>query len=164
MQAKFAREILRGCRERNIRTAIETSGYADWESTATVLKYVDLVLLDIKHMDSLSHKKFTGVPNEPILENAMKISNLRIPMIIRIPVVPGYNDSEANIKATAAYAAKLTSVDKVELLAYHAYGSPKYERLGLKYRLSKLKPPSNERMERLKAIIVSHGIRCQYLQ
>lgn len=163
MQAESAREILRGCSERNIHTALETSGYADWESVKAILEYVDLVFLDIKHMDSFAHRKFTGVPNELILENAKNISLLKIPMIIRVPIIPGYTDSEENIKATAKYVVGLRTVNKIELLAYHGYGELKYERLGSRYRLKNLKPPSKERMERLKEIVESYGLRCQYL-
>ena len=161
MQAKFARAILIGCRDRSIHTTVETSGYANWREAEAVLSNVDLVILDIKHMDSLTHRKFTGVPNELILENAKKISILNVPMIIRIPIIPGYNDSEANIEATAAYVTKLSSVDKVELLTYHSLGAPKYLRLGLKYKLRNLRPPSNGHVEKFREIIASHGIECR---
>jgi len=162
MQAEFAREVLRRCNERNIHTAIETSGYANWDMIEAVFRYADLVLLDIKHMDSLVHRRLTGVPNEPILENAIRVSELKVPMVVRIPIIPGFNDSEANIRETANFVKKLRTVNKIELLAYHSYGSPKYKRLGRRYRLRNLRSPTGESMSRLKEIVVSYGIRCEF--
>lgn len=160
MQADFSEQILKECHELSIHTAIETSGYADWQSIEHVLYHVDLILLDIKQMDSSKHRRYTGVPNEPILENAKKMSDLRIPMIVRVPIVPRYNDSEENIRTTTEFVLQLKSVESIELLTYHSYGAPKYHRLGMRYSLTELKPPSKECIERLKNIVISYGLQC----
>ncbi|MFC1915553.1 glycyl-radical enzyme activating protein [Chloroflexota bacterium] len=161
MQAEFARDILRECRKRKIPTAVETSGYAKWESVEPVFEYVDLVFFDIKHMDSLSHRKLTGVPNEPILSNSKKISDLKIPVIIRVPIIPEHNDSEHNVKAIVACVVKLENIERIELLPYHAYGSSKYRRIGLRYRLRSVKPPTDESVKKLKETVESSGVRCE---
>jgi pyruvate formate lyase activating enzyme len=159
LQPEFAIDILRLCKENGLHTALETSGFASWETFSNVLKYTDLVLFDLKYMDSEAHKSYTGVPNELILSNLVKINKeLHIPILARIPVIPGYNNSEENINSTAKFILdKLDSSVKVHLLAYHRLGEPKYEQLGLKNETS-INPPSEKEMIKLKQIIESFGL------
>jgi pyruvate formate lyase activating enzyme len=158
-QPEFVAELLKRCKEKHIHTAIETSGYTKWENMEKILGYVDLVLYDLKTMDPKKHKKFTGVSNELILENAMKISILQIPMVIRIPFIPTYNDNEENIRATALFARKLNVVKEIDLLPYHRFGESKYGILGRKYKLRGLQPPPQEQVYTAKKIIESYGFK-----
>lgn len=158
MQHDVAAGLLEKCHRHYIHTAMETCGYVEWQHLEKLLAHLDLVYLDIKHMDTLKHKDHTGVSNELILENAGKISALRS-TIIRIPIVPGYNDSDDNIVLTAAFAAKLgENLKGIELLPYHQLGVQTYAELGREYRLIGLEPPGNDHMKRLKKIIESCGV------
>jgi len=157
-QPEFVTELFRRCKEKQIHTAIETCGYAEWSILENVLRYTDLVLYDIKDIDPLRHKKFVGVQNDLILENAKKISSMLIPMVVRIPVIPGYNDREDNIEATRRFISELRGVKKVNLLPYHRFGEAKYKRLGLKYRLKGLEPPREEHLQSIKEKMGSIGI------
>ena len=157
-QPEFVVELLRRCKERQIHTAIETCGYAEWSILEKVLKYTDLVLYDIKEMDPVKHKEFVGVHNDLILENARKISSDLIPMVVRIPIIPGYNDSERNIEATGRFISELRRVSEVNLLPYHRFGEAKYKRLGLKYELKELKPPREENIKSIREAMESYGL------
>jgi pyruvate formate lyase activating enzyme len=156
----FSRNLLSLCRQSGIHTALETCGYADWETFKDVLQYVDLVLFDFKHMNTGKHQEYTGVPNDLILANARKIYHeLKLPIWARIPIVPGYNDSTENIKATARYvAAKLGPSVPVQILAYHQLGESKYERSGKNTGCFSITPPSGERMQEIKKEIDSYGL------
>ena len=144
-----------------MHTALETCGYVKWESLEKILDLVDLLYFDIKHMNLNTHKKLTGVSNELILENARKASKMRT-IIIRIPLIPGYNDSEENILKTAKFAAELgENLLRIELLPYHKFGTRTYEQLGREYELKDLEPPNEEYMIKLKKLIESCGVKAQ---
>lgn len=161
MQIDFVTEFLKRCKQTYIHTAIETCGYVKWEKMEKLLNYVDLVYIDIKHMDPTIHKELTGVSNELILENAKNISLIK-PMIIRIPVIPSYNDSKENIRAIAEFAAGLgDNLKRIELLPYHRFGTQTYSRIGMKYKLSDVEPPSEDHMIKLKGIVESCGVKAQ---
>lgn len=161
MQHEFLTEFLKKCKQQYIHTAIETCGYVKWEHLEKLLEYLDLVYFDIKHMDALVHKELTGVSNELILENARRASAMR-PMIIRIPIVPGYNDSDDNILATARFTAELgENLKRIELLPYHKFGTQTYTRIGREYKLKDVEPPSDDHMKRLKEIVESCGVGAQ---
>ncbi|MHA2128864.1 MAG: glycyl-radical enzyme activating protein [Promethearchaeota archaeon] len=161
MQLDFVTAFLKRCKQVYINTAIETCGYVKWDKMENLLKYVDLVYIDIKHMDPTIHKDLTGVSNELILENAKKISVIK-PMIIRIPVIPGCNDSDDNITATARFAFSLgENLKRIDLLPYHKFGTQTYGRIGMKYKLADVEPPSEESMIRIKEIVESSGVKAQ---
>ena len=102
MRPEFSEALLKASREAGIGTAVETSMFASRESLDRVFEHVDIALMDVKHMDSKKHRELTGVPNEQILENIRYVVNeKKIPAIIRIPVIPGCNDSIENMQATA---------------------------------------------------------------
>ncbi len=159
-QPDFSKNLLLLCRQSDIHTAIETCGYAGWEILKDVLQYVDLVLFDLKHINSKKHLEYTGAPNNLILENARKIYHeLRIPVRARIPVIPGYNDSNENIHATARFVAnELSTSVPVHLLAYHQLGESKYDRLGKEGKNFPITPPTNEHMLELQKIVSSYGL------
>ncbi|MFW9785803.1 MAG: glycyl-radical enzyme activating protein, partial [Candidatus Heimdallarchaeota archaeon] len=161
MQIEFVTAFLKRCKQTFINTAIETCGYVKWDKMEHLLNYVDLVYIDIKHMDNEIHKELTGVSNKIILENAKKISEKK-PMIIRIPVIPGYNDSDENVKATARFAAKLgVNLKRIELLPYHKFGTQTYVRIGMEYKLPDVEPPSEAHMLQLKGFVESCGVKAQ---
>jgi pyruvate formate lyase activating enzyme len=161
MQQEFVTALLKKCKGMYIHTAMETCGYVKWEELEKILEYIDLLYFDIKHMDSRIHKELTGVPNELILENAKKASKMR-PIIIRIPLIPGYNDSEENLLKTAKFAANLgENLLRVELLPYHKFGIGTYEQLGRIYELKDVEPASEEYMLKLKKLIESCGVKAQ---
>jgi len=157
-QPDFLLELFKGCRDAGIHTALETCGYVRWEVLETILEYVDLVLFDIKHMDSAKHKELTGVSNELILENAAKIARRgEPPIIIRVPLIPGYNDSEENIKALGEFASKL-GLSRVDLLPYHQLGENKYKKLGREYKLGEIKPYLDSQVQALCELLESYKL------
>ena len=93
-QIDFARDLLRGAKENGINTAIESTGFADWEKIEQLVPYLDVYLMDIKHMNSQKHKEFTSQPNEKILENARNIAHNFKKLIIRTPIIPTFNDTK----------------------------------------------------------------------
>jgi len=147
MQWKFVRNLLKGCQQEGIHTVLDTSGYAPWEIFQEVLKYVDLCLYDIKHTEPESHKRGTGKNNRRIIEN-FYLTAKSVRTWLRVPVIPGYNDSEENIM-NLIHLAKKGNAEKVSILLYHEYGKTKYKQLGRHYQLSKLDPPSNNYLQRL---------------
>ncbi len=160
-QPDFARDLLRACKENGLHTAVESTANAPFESIEKILPYLDLYLMDIKHMDSTKHKEYTGVPNERILENAKKIAASGVELVIRTPVVPSFNDTAAEIKAISKFAATLPSVKEHHLLPYHRLGQDKYDGLGRKYSLKEIEPPTQEKMEYLLSVAEESGLRCQ---
>lgn len=159
MQHEFVSALFRECQRLSIPTAVETSGFAQWTSIQEVLKSVDLVYFDLKHMNSGKHVAYTGVPNELILENAKRIvSNHICDIVIRIPVIPGYNDSHENMKNTAEFAVSLGSIKEVELLGYHRFGERKYEWLKRPYELKGILPPSQDHLTELARIFTENGL------
>lgn len=158
MQHEFTCELLKRCKEKALNTAIETCGYTEWEHLQEIIRYVDLVFYDIKHMDPVKHEKFTGVSNKLILENAKKILSFKEKSaVIRIPLIPGYNDSEENIEETARFVSR-SGGEMIELLPYHELGVHKYVQYGLRYRIKDVQSPESEQVERLKEIIKSYGL------
>jgi pyruvate formate lyase activating enzyme len=159
-QPTFSISILKLCKNAGIHTAIETSGCTKWETLSKILEYVDLVLYDFKHMDSTKHKAHTGVSNAMILDNVKRIYHeCHIPVLARVPVVSGYNDSVENINATAKFIANELGLDvKVHLLPYHRLGETKYERLECEIPTASIKPPTDEYMEKLKQLVEAFGL------
>lgn len=162
-QPEFARDLLRGAKERGIHTAIESMAGMPWENIQMVLPYLDLYLMDIKHTNLEKHKAFTGRSNERMLENARKTALSGMTrLVIRVPVIPGFNDTVEEIQGIARFAATLPGVDKIHLLPYHRLGQDKYTGLGREYLLDGVLPPSAEHMETLKkAVHAVCGLDCQ---
>lgn len=161
-QPEFALEFLKACKQRSLSTALDTCGHAPWEVLEKILAYTDLVLFDVKHLDPEMHRKGTGVENDLILENLRRITASRQARVwIRIPVIPGYNDSEEHARAVANAMAKMPEfpcVEKISLLAYHAWGKPKYDFLGKGYPFQGEAPEDPARLERIKEILESEGL------
>ena len=160
-QADFAAELLKACKEAGLHTAIESTANAPYSDIEKLLPYLDLYLMDIKHMDSAKHKEYTGASNERILENAKLIAESGVDLIIRTPVIPTFNDGREEIKAIADFARSLGAVKEYHLLPYHRLGTDKYTGLGRNYSLSDIEPPTKERMEYLLSVAESSGLKCQ---
>lgn len=160
-QPDFAEALLRTCRKEGIHTAIETTGFAGRDVIDRIIPLLDQVLMDIKHTDSAKHREFTTQPNERILENAKYIASIANELIIRVPVIPGFNDSETEIRAIAKFAASLPGVRRLHLLPYHRLGQDKYGALGRPYLMGEVLPPAPERMRRLLEVAEESGLLCQ---
>lgn len=160
-QSEFAYALLRTAKESAINTAVETTGFAKWETIEKLLPFIDTVLMDIKHINSEKHKEFTTKSNELILENAVKIAENAKKLIIRVPVIPTFNDTEAEIGEIAKFASSLKGVEEINLLPYHSFGRDKYEGLGRKYMMGDLPSPTDQQMQKLKKVAESYGLKCK---
>lgn len=160
-QADFAAELLKTCKEEGLHTAIESSSSLEFSEIEKILPYLDLYLMDIKHMDSEKHKEYTGHGNELILENAKKIAKSGVELIIRTPVIPGFNDTPQDIKAISHFAKTLDGVKEHHLLPYHRLGTDKYTGLGRNYSLKEIEPPTKEKMEYLLSVAETSGLKCK---
>ena len=125
-QPEFARLILKGCKQAELHTTLDTCGYAPWPDIEKLLGYVDLVLFDIKYLDASKHREAAGQDNLLILKNARKISKLK-PMRIRVPLIPGFNDSSEAVSGIAAFAKSELGCRDLDLLPYNRMGEVKYD-------------------------------------
>ncbi|MEE8618548.1 MAG: glycyl-radical enzyme activating protein [Dehalococcoidales bacterium] len=156
-QPDFLKQLFRQCQSYGIHTTLDTCGYVKWEVMAEILDYVDLVYYDLKHMDTVRHGELTGVGNELILDNARRISQGGKPIVMRIPLIPGCNDSEEKIKAMAEFVTRIKVV-RVDIVPFHQLGSKKYERLGMTYRLGEAKPYQEDEIQTFKDTLESYGL------
>lgn len=161
LQPDFAVALLQACKDNGINTAIETTGFANADVIKRFLPYLDTVLMDIKHINSDKHKEFTSQPNDRILENAKLIASEANKLIIRVPVIPTFNDTVDEIADIAAFTASLPNVNEIHLLPYHNMGRDKYTGLGRDYGMGDLKSPTNELMEVLKQTAEQFGLKVQ---
>lgn len=160
-QGEFARALLKAAKENGISTAIESAATVSYDVIESLLPFLDLYLMDIKHINSEKHKQFTGKGNEVILENARKVAENAKKLIVRVPVVPTFNDTEEEILQIAEFARSLKTVEEIHLLPYHNFGMVKYEGLGREYLMGDIKPPENEKMLRLKSVAEKSGLKVQ---
>ena len=138
---------------------IETCGHFDFDSVRPVLERMDLIFMDLKHMDPEQHRRYTGVRNEKILENIANLRGIEAEKVIRIPVIGGINNSEDNIAASAAYVHDVLPEARMELLPYHKLGRIKYEALGMEFGQDGLWTPDKDEMEKLRGIVTSQGVK-----
>ena len=137
---------------------IESCGYFEFERVRSSLERMDLIFMDLKHMDSALHEKFTGVPNERILENIKQLAELSARVVIRIPTIEGVNADEENIRKSGEFVKKYLPHAEMELLPYHKFGFGKYEALGMDLPDAAFGTPTKEKMEHLKGILREIGI------
>ncbi len=160
-QPDFAVALLKTAKERGINTAMESTGFADFSVISRYLPYLDLYLMDIKHMNSAKHKEFTSQPNELILENARKITDAGTRLIVRTPVIPTFNATKEEIGEIAKFASSLKGVTQMHILPYHRIGTDKYKGLNRDYSLTGIEPPSKELMNELLEVVNSYGLKGQ---
>lgn len=160
VQIDFLTELFKSLKENNINTAVDTSGFmfskSDAESVKKhdeLIKYTDLFLLDIKHIDNEAHIELTGVSNKNTLDFAKYLSSKGKKMWIRHVLVPGITDNDEQLFKLKAFIDTLKTVEKVEVLPYHTMGMVKYKNLGLPYKLEGVEPPNKERIENAKRIL-----------
>ena len=154
LQVKFLIELFKKLKEEGINTCIDTSGMvAITDDIKEVLKYTDLVLLDIKHIDDEKCKKLVGVSNKKELEFAKYLSENGIKMWIWQVLVPGYTDDEQDLLRLKEFINSLKTVDKVQILPYHSMGKYKWEKLGVKYELENVRDANQNDVERAKKIL-----------
>lgn len=161
MQADFVAELFKRCRKNGIHTCADTSGFGSQQDMEIILAYADLVYYDLKHMDPAEHKKLCGQSNDLILKNLALVVEKAIPIVIRVPLIPGYNDSDENITAIAKTVAELNKGISVNILPYHRYGENKYRMIDMKYRLKDVKYPTEKELDKAKQIIESFGLKCE---
>lgn len=150
---------------------LETCGYFDFESVRPSLERMDLIFMDLKHIDPEIHKRYTGVSNKLILENIARLDSLNCTeggsgtskregpeIVIRIPVIGGVNNSEENIAASAAYVHDVLPDAKMELLPYHSLGRIKYEAIGIPFDQADFYTPDKEEMKKLRSIAAAQGV------
>ena len=159
LQIDFLIDLFKKAHERGINTNLDTSGQPFtreepfFSKFNELLKYTDLVMLDIKHIDDEEHKKLTGHTNKNILDCARYLSEQGIPMWIRHVLVPGITDKDEYLKQTRAFIDTLDTVKKVEVLPYHTLGEYKWKELGIPYKLEGVEPPTQERIANAKKIL-----------
>ena len=158
MQPRFLVEALGRLRAEGVHTALDTCGYADWDALREAAGLASLVLYDLKLMDEARHRAATGQSNRLILDNLRALAAVHRDIWIRIPVIPGLNDDEANLEATARFLSSLAGVRQVDLLPYHRTGEAKFARMGLDYPLAGLQSPTPQRLETLAAIFRARGL------
>ena len=156
-QKDFSKAILKLCKHHDLHTCLDTSGYCKWGDLVEVLAYVDLVFVDIKVMDSQRHRNLTGLSNELILENALRFLKTSVEIIVRVPVIPGINDDEANFEELARFVSKMNNLRAIELLPYNSLAEAKYARLGLRYPLAGLKNNKKEDITKIEGHLASSG-------
>ncbi len=164
VQWQFSLAVLEECKKQGIHTCLETEHHTSPEVLEKIYPHTDLVITDIKHMDPQKHRDYTGVDNSLILQNIAETANRNKPMIIRIPVIFGYNDDLENIQATAGFIKdKLgSSILQVQLLPYRQLGLEKYRSLNLPYGMGNYQPPERKIWEKqildLVELLKSYGI------
>jgi len=158
-QPTFLLALLRACRERGIRTALDTSGYAAPGVFRRIARHVDLFLYDLKLMSEERHREFTGVSVAPIHDNLRWLSGQSASVVVRFPLLPGINDDGDNVGATGEFLSSLAVLYPVDILPYHRMGVDKYVRLDREYRMPDLEPPSRDGLGAVVEQLRGYGLR-----
>ena len=158
-QTEFVHALLTVAKEHGIDTAVETTACLPYYMIEPHIPLLNTILLDIKHMNSEKHEAFTTMRNELILSNAKKMARDGAQIIVRVPTIPTFNDTEEEIRDIARFAASLPGVEEIHLLPYHRLGYDKYMGLGREYGMGDLTTPSAEKMERLRQVAEREGLR-----
>jgi pyruvate formate lyase activating enzyme len=158
LQREFILALLRACKEREIHTAVDTSGFSPWQVLESIREYVDLFLYDLKLIDDARHREFTGVSNVLILKNLQELSRRGHNIVVRVPIVPGINDDGESIRQIGTFAASLPHLNRVGILPYHQAGVEKYRRLNRAYKLPEIHPPSDEKMAEIALVLRGFGL------
>jgi len=149
--------LLKLSKARGLHTAVDTSGHARWQDFERILEFTDLFLFDIKHLEEEMHRRYTGVSNKIIIENLRQLSERKATIGLRLPVIPGVNDSDAHIDELGKLLSSI-NIQKIFLLPYHGIARGKYERLGQTYSLESLAEPSQMAMESIKNRLENFGL------
>ena len=151
LQIDFLKELLIKCKENGINTAIDTAGNVPYSYFEKILPYTDIFLYDVKCIDNILHKKYTGADNFLIHENLKKLLQLDKEIIIRVPIIPGINDNKKEILKIKNLIDKFKKDVKIELLPYHSAGESKYYALNMEFL--PFNTPSNNKIKELKSLL-----------
>jgi pyruvate formate lyase activating enzyme len=157
LQPEFAEAVLCLTKAEGVKTAIETCGAVSWKNIERLLPYLDLVLFDLKHVDPLEHRKFTGASNTVILDNLRRTAQSGANLIVRVPLIPGFNADQVSLMAIAEFVQSLQVVREIHLLTYHTLGKAKYHALGLPYPMEQIPPMKAEEAEEWASIFRENG-------
>jgi pyruvate formate lyase activating enzyme len=158
MQPAFLLHLLDACGDQEIHRAVDTSGYAAREVLLEVAAKTDLFLYDLKHMDPIIHRNYTGVSNDVILDNLKSLEDAGAEVCIRFPVIPGVNDDRLNVERTGAFLQKLNRVHRIDILPYHDVMRSKYQRFGWTFRLGQVPPAEPSRIQEIAKQLGSFGL------
>jgi pyruvate formate lyase activating enzyme len=161
-QSQFVAELFKRCQGAGIHTTLDTCGFATRAPLERVLEHTDLVLFDLKVIDAEAHIAVAGNTNKSILRNAKSIVERGIPLIVRIPLIPGLTETEENIRGITRFVAELgDGVRAVNVLPYHRFGMNKYRMLDREYELDELKPLPEERIKAVVDSLESLKLPCE---
>lgn len=162
MQYQFVKSFMKKCKEKHLHTALETSCYGDWNHLEDILQYTDFVFTDIKVIEESLHYKVTGVSNKIILKNIYKVAEVchaeNKAHVLRLPLIPGINDSLDNLEATAEFVKRLPGTPELNILPYHKFGIKKYENIGMEYTLNDLDRNDSKKIEECRMIFERKNI------
>ena len=158
-QPRFLLALLSACRGSGLHTVVDTSGYASWTVLDEIRPFVDLFLYDLKLMDDVRHRQWTDMSNKMVLSNLQRLAEAGQNLLVRIPIIPGINDDEENLRQTGIFLASLSHHPSVELLPYHNIATAKYAGLGLEYGLDEIHPPTKEKMQAHIACLKEYGLQ-----
>lgn len=157
MQFQFLNALAVECRQRGFHTTLDTTGYCPFDDLERISDSINLFLYDLKIINSEKHAYYTGVPSELIRDNLIRLDKINKEIIVRVPIIPSVTDTDENIEAIGGFVSSLKSVKRIDILPYIRFGIEKYQRLGKKYRLDSIVPPSKERMEQIKQKLENSG-------
>jgi pyruvate formate lyase activating enzyme len=155
---QFTQALLDGLNSRGVHSALDTSGLCPWDQLAALSPAVGLFLYDVKHMDPERHKSMTGVSNDRILDNLRRLNETGASIWIRVPLIAGQNDDEANYHAMGRFFSTLDAIERVEILRYHRLAESKYQRMGCDYPLKGMEAPSETAAESRRNILARYGL------
>jgi len=160
---EFLLTLLKELKQNDISCGIDTCGFTARNHIEAVLPYVDFFLWDIKHMNRDKHIEYTGVSNELILDNLRFVSDNGIPVYLRLPLIPGYNDSEDNLLDLCNFARTLSSLVEIDLLPLHHLGKARYAALGREYPIGEIPLIEEETLDEMKRLVESAGLKCNII-
>lgn len=162
VQAEFVKEVFKRCKEHGIHTCLDTSGYIFNEKAKQALEYTDLVLLDIKHIDSAKYKELTGVNLAPTLKFANYLNEKGIETWLRYVLIPGITDDEKDLNDWAKYCSRFTNVTRVDILPFHQLAIHKWEHLGIMYPLKDTRVPTQKEIQKAEDIFASYNLPVKF--
>lgn len=160
-QYDFAKAILKAAKEKSLHTAIETTAYAKHEQFIDLIQYVDFIYTDLKHYNQVRHRKMTGVTNDLIIKNIHYAFAMGKEIVLRIPVIPNFNDSLEDAKAFSELFNQL-EISEVQLLPFHQFGENKYKLLGRDYQMTDVPAYHPEDLEDYRQVFLQHQIHCYF--
>jgi len=152
------RALVKACAAAGIDQAVESSAQFDWEACSDIVENLNFLFLDLKHIESDVHRRWTGLGNETILANLARIGAGAARTVVRIPLVAGVNDGEDNLRRSARFVLNAMRSPRMEVLPYHWLGKAKYEALGLGERFAEFSPIAGKDLARAEAILEGEGI------